>query len=499
LTGQTGTWVRVGDPNQAIYETFTTADPENLRRFMANPTVKGLPMPESGRSTQSIIDLANRLIDWTMGEHPQHAVRDALDLPHIQPTAPDDPQANPPDRPDQIYFFDKKFQPQQEIQTVVKSVSRWLAEDSERTVAILDARNKRGVDIANMLRRANVPYVELLNSTATTRSTAGVLSNVLKYLARPEEARQLATVFHVWKRHDWDLEDLQPVFEWVEKVLQDCPRVEDYLWPRPGQDWLENQAELNLPVEAAEVPIAADDEADFAGQPPEAIARQLLLEFKIIVRRWQEAAILPIDQLILLLAQDLFDNEAELALAHKFAVVLRRTAAENPAYRLPDFVEVLAEVARNQRRFLGFDEDAIGFEPPPGKVTVSTMHRAKGLEWDRVYLMGLNNYSFPSGEPQDSYFSEKWFVRDSLNLEAEILGQLAALIDNELYTEGLATEQARLDLVRERLRLLFVGLTRAKQELVVTWNRGRQQPGKPDNQPAIPFVALEAWNVGRRT
>jgi DNA helicase-2/ATP-dependent DNA helicase PcrA len=122
------------------------------------------------------------------------------------------------------------------------------------------------------------------------------------------------------------------------------------------------------------------------------------------------------------------------------------------------------------------------------------MHRAKGLEWDRVYLMGLNNYSFPSGQPQDSYFSEKWFVRDSLNLEAEILAQLEAIITpEEGYVEGLATEAARLDLVKERLRLFFVGLTRARQELVVTWNTGQQYPNKLDNQPAIPFVALQTW------
>jgi ATP-dependent exoDNAse (exonuclease V) beta subunit len=56
-------------------------------------------------------------------------------------------------------------------------------------------------------------------------------------------------------------------------------------------------------------------------------------------------------------------------------------------------------------------------------------------------------------------------------------------------------------LVRERLRLLFVGLTRAKQELVITWNRGQQYTSKPDNQPAIPFVALQTWweeNKGAR-
>jgi DNA helicase-2/ATP-dependent DNA helicase PcrA len=29
LSSRSGNWVRVGDPNQAIYETFTTADPNS--------------------------------------------------------------------------------------------------------------------------------------------------------------------------------------------------------------------------------------------------------------------------------------------------------------------------------------------------------------------------------------------------------------------------------------------------------------------------------------
>lgn len=502
LTGPGGTWVRVGDPNQAIYETFTTADPTHLRQFLQREGVVSLPMPESGRSTLSIIGLANALIDWTMSEHPRPEVQDALSLPSIEPTLPSDPQANPPDQPGQIHFRPEKFRPPQEIQTIVRSVKQWLKHNPDKTAAILDARNKRGVDIANALRRADVPYVELLNSTAATRSTAGVLGNVLKYLARPEDSRQLATVFHVWKRHEWDLEDLQPIYQQVETAIQNCPRLEDYLWPRPGRNWLEERIDEWRMTNGEWV----NDESDIGAietdpsnlpifqpsNPP-----TLLADFRELVRRWQQAAILPIDQLILLLAQDLFDNPADLALAHKFAVVLRRIAAEHSDYRLPEFVEELAEIARNQRRFLGFDEDLVGFEPPPGKVTVATMHRAKGLEWDRVYLMGLNNYSFPSGQPQDTYFSEKWFVRDSLNLEAEVLAQLEAIVNpEESYVEGLATEAARLDLVRERLRLFFVGLTRARQEVIVTWNTGQQYPNKLDNQPAIPFVALQTWSQG---
>lgn len=525
LAGSGGIWVRVGDPNQAIYETFTTANPDFLREFLRRANVISLPMPESGRSSASIIALANRLIDWTMDEHPLLPARGALGLPHIEPTPPGDPQPNPPDKPDQIYFRTEKYRSGQEVTALVKSVQQWLAKNPQGTVAILDARNKRGVDVANALRRADVPYVELLNSTAATRSIAGVLGNVLKYLARPEDARQLATVFRAWQRFEWDKEDLQPLLEWCERALRECPRLEDYLWPRPGVDWLAarlSQLAEEFPDWALDAELAgerinesaservsgsadsesAGDEGQMTSDPapnsnPLALVSRYLQQFKVLIRRWQEAAILPIDQLILLLAQDLFDQPADLALAHKFAVVLRRSAGDHPDFRLPQFTEELAEIARNQRRFMGFDDEATGFEPPPGKVTVATMHRAKGLEWDRVYLMGLNNYSFPSGQPQDDYFSEKWFVRDSLNLEAEGLAQLTALATAADYTEGDATEQARLDLVRERLRLFYVGITRAKQELVVTWNVGQQIQSKADNQPALPFVALQTWQENR--
>ena len=471
LAGPGGNWVRVGDPNQAIYETFTTARPENLINFLASDLVKNIPMPESGRSSLSVINLANELIRWSQTEHPLPEARQALNEPYIEPTPANDPQPNPEDKPQEIYFPENKFGTQRELNAVVQSVKKWLNLYSDKTVAILVPRNKKGFDVANALRRAEVPYVELLNSTAATRSVAGVLANTLQHLAKPTDSKQLATLFHVWKRHEWDLVDLKPIYEQVEKLFQTLVHSEDFLWPRPGQDWVDDNED-----------VLAD----------EAVHIQLT-EFRTLVQIWHEASILPIDQLLLRLGQDLFDQPADLALTHKFALLMRRTAREHSDWRLPQFIEELTEVARNQRRFIGFDQEEIGFEPPKGKVTVATMHKAKGLEWDRVYLMGVNNYNFPSGQPQDDYFSEKWFVRDNLNLEAEVLAQLAAMESGADYEEGTATQGARLELVKERLRLFYVGITRARQELVVTWNTGRQYPGKQPNQPTAPWFALQSW------
>jgi DNA helicase-2/ATP-dependent DNA helicase PcrA len=477
LVGPEGDWVRVGDPNQAIYETFTTANPQFLRDFLLEAGVEARQLPNSGRSTQSIISLANYLIDWTQQEHPVEGVRDALAPPHIEPAPPGDPQPNPPDDPSELRLVAQRLTPAEEVRAVVDSLARWLPDHQDGTVAVLVPRNDRGFAVVGELKKRGLEYVELLRSTRSTRETAGALAHVVGYLADPTSPHRLAMVYKVWRREDREDEQANEQLKAAVKALRGCRRVEDFLWPRVDRDWL-----ADLPLVSA-IPDVGEQ----------------LAAFRTLVRRWQGATLLPIDQLVLTLAQDLFHEPADLAVAHKLAVALRRASEMHPEWRLPELTQELAVVARNERRFLGLSADDIGFDPEryKGQVVVATVHKAKGLEWDRVYLLSVNNYDFPSALPHDAFIAEKWFVRDSLNLEEETLAQLEALLSGvrrdamPSYVEGEATQAARLDYAAERLRLFYVGITRARRELIVTWNSGRNAD-RPQQQ-AVPFVALQTF------
>ncbi|MDP3183826.1 MAG: ATP-dependent helicase, partial [Anaerolineales bacterium] len=522
MAGPDGNWVRVGDPNQAIFETFTTASPELLRAFIReNPHAD---MPESGRSQLSIIALANRLIDWTMNEHPVPSVRGALDVPHIEPVPEGYEPVNPPDNPEAIRFISKKYTPEEELEAAVESVKSHLdsvadlPHEEQPTIAILVPRNARGIEVINALKKRGVETIELISSTSTTRAAAGSLNYLLSYLADPQSASKLSKAYQVWRRDIFGtnrtvgigLAPVQseeesageeqgdrkgrPYAERAAGLLRKIGRVEDYvspaltaLTPSPLSQKRERGANARGEINASDwLATLGESEAEHVIQE--------LKDFRVYVQRWLNAVTLPIDQLTLTLAQDVFSEASDLALAHKLALVLKQAANDHADWRLPELSSELAVIAKSERRFIGFSSDDSGFDPERhrGKVVVTTMHKAKGLEWDRVYLMSVNNYDFPSLQPYDRYISEKRFVRGGLNLEAEALAQLSALESNseyEWYEEGAATLQSRADYTRERLRLFYVGITRAKRELVLTWNSGRFTDERQAQQ-SLPFAAL---------
>ncbi len=99
-----------------------------------------------------------------------------------------------------------------------------------------------------------------------------------------------------------------------------------------------------------------------------------------------------------------------------------------------------------------------GFDPKnyKGKVVLATMHKAKGLEWDKVYLTSVNNFDFPSGAAGDDFMGESRYLKGKLNLVAECLAELDYLLNPEKISfpiPGEATLADRKKLIQERLRL----------------------------------------------
>src|SRR6201991_4159849 len=80
--------------------------------------------------------------------------------------------------------------------------------------------------------------------------------------------------------------------------------------------------------------------------------------------------------------------------------------------------------------------------PAAGGVTLATLHAAKGLEWDAVFLARMQDGTMPL---------------------------VHATTDPE---------------IEEERRLLYVGMTRAREHLVVSWAAARNPGGRAGRQPS---------------
>lgn len=469
LVGEDGNWVRVGDPNQAIFESFTTADPNLLKTFVSRDDVRSVDLPVSGRSAPSIIDLANSMIDWVQTSHPNYAIRDALSEPFIQPTPPGDPQTNPTDLPDSVVLFDQPMTSDQELVYLSKAIKAWLKGNPDSTVAVLTYLNKRASDIVNFLKTEIIEVSDVLMKVPEpTRLSAGAVVLILKSLFDPLNPGHLARCFEVLFRHYQDYPDLDKLVKTTSKLIRTLENTEDYLYP-DKKDWIQNLEDEELNQNSLE----------------------MLKSYRQVMRRWHAAMILPMDQLVLVVAQDLVLENSEIAIIHKLSGFIKSLLENNPNWTDIDVLDELIGISKNNRGFATFSQKEDGFDPDnyKGKVIVATAHKSKGLEWDKVFLSSANNYDYPGGESNESYTSEKWFITNQRNLEAELLYDLESLrVEHSggIMLRAYDKQDARNDVARERLRLFYVGITRAKKSLTISWNTGTRN----NLRASLPFQYL---------
>jgi DNA helicase-2/ATP-dependent DNA helicase PcrA len=471
LSRDHGNWVRVGDPNQAIMTTFTASDVRFFRAFLKRDDVMRMPLSVSGRSGQKIIDLANDLALWSSGSHPETEVRaDALSADVlISPTEPGDEQhaAQTQATRDARIHVQAFADEDEEADRIAKSAAKFVREHEDKTCAVLVPTNSFGRSIVDALESLQAKYPERvlyqdqLRNAQPVRDVSRVLAQATKFCAAPTNMNALVELRDA-------VSDVNPKIGFTRnprvKTLMRSAQPERLLFPSPlAEPPLSEKIELN------------DDE------------RQELERVASLASKWLRASALPIDQLILTVAQDTLVRENDLAIAHSLAVSLRRYASINPIANLIDFARELDEIASNRQKYLSNALIESGFEPTPGLVTVTTMHKAKGLEWDRVYLTCIDEMEFPH-DADAAFRGEQWYLGGH-DPATEARLELMMLVNDDSIrpssivnrrgtspkqrAEDSALREAHLEYIAERMRLLYVGITRARSELMFSYSKSR--------------------------
>ncbi|MGL5752382.1 MAG: 3'-5' exonuclease, partial [Paraclostridium sp.] len=136
-----------------------------------------------------------------------------------------------------------------------------------------------------------------------------------------------------------------------------------------------------------------------------------------------------------------------------------------------------------------------GYEPEPGSITVCNYHKSKGLEWDCVFLLGLVEFNFPDNVNQ-KFQSDKWYLKDRYkNPVAVVKSEIDAIFTGEIASNYMY--KSKVDLINEKIRLLYVGITRAKEMLILSCSSYKDSSDignkKKEQKPSLYINELERY------
>ena len=461
--------VRVGDPNQAINSTFTPADPIYFRRFCeeCHAQERLATMDQAGRSTRIIIEAANFVLDWVnslyggsrewgvgsreLGNHAPLPFRPQK----IRPVDSGDPQADA--NPEKVGRGLELYTPRDihhTVELLSQRVSELFAQDSNNTcAAILVRENRQGRWLAEALapvcKEHKITLYDVGQHDRHSHVPEEILA-LLQFCDRPHSPDYLkATLEVLVQRRLIETQDLNTLASLPEEFLYPGPLAPPHLEP------VQKAAHL--------------------------------------CRSFLRARLeLPLYQLISFLALALNYDQAELATADKLAERINQQIAGNTS--LGAMLSVLSEIVSSERFEPVETEDLDARYTRLGQLTIITMHKAKGLDWDYVFIPFLHENLIPGRfwvPPQSQFLGD-------FTLSEVARAQIRTALHGQSTLPSItaAWEQAKHLKTAEEYRLLYVAMTRAKRLL---WISAAQKApftwSKPDNlqaqAPCPVFPALK--------
>jgi DNA helicase-2/ATP-dependent DNA helicase PcrA len=484
--------VRVGDPNQAINSTFTPADPVYFNWFCetCDRQENLATMDRAGRSNQIIIEAANFALHWinqTWEKQFKQAERydltsysdfdsgriASVELPfrrqNICPVDTEDPQANA--NPEAVGKGLEVCNPKDvfhAVELIGKRAIELFQDNPEANAAILVRENRQGKFVAGQLtqllkenqKEHQIGLYEVSESERQSHIPEEIY-RLLRFTLRPHSPDNLKAALEVLEvRGLIKAQDLN--------ALATSP--EQFLYPTPLASPQKTQVE----------------------------------EARIFCTSLLRARIeLPHYQLIFFLGMSLKYTGSELATLQKLADRVNQQIAGHSS--LKSTLETLEEIVSSEK-FEGVEEDNEDAYTRPGQLTIITMHKAKGLDWDYVFIPFLHEDTLPG----KLYTPVAARFLGNFTLPEVARAQIRAFVHAQYKGENLARaipqpddawEEAGKLKTAEEYRLLYVAMTRAKRLLWMSaevmgpyrWNlfKGERSESLQAKQPCPVIPALK--------
>jgi DNA helicase-2/ATP-dependent DNA helicase PcrA len=479
--------IRVGDPNQAINSTFTPADPVYFNWFCekCKNENKLATMDQAGRSSEIIIKAANFVLHWVYqgsfyGNKNSENIDNRSNLSKYKTTAKNaqlpfrlqdikavnanDPQVDANPQPVgkglEIYTPEDIFQTVELIRTRVVEL---LTKNSAHNAAILVRENRQGRFLASQLehikKEYNIRVYEVSEMDRFSKIPKEMLK-LLRFLDRPHSPDNLKEALEIIEQRGLiPTQDLNKLATYPEQ----------FLYPTP---------------------------LDSPQKPPVEQARRYccnLLKARIE---------LPHYQLIAFLGMTLKYTGSELATLQKLAERVNQEIVGNSS--LKTTITALNEIVSSER-FEGVEDTEDDQYTQAGQLTIITMHKAKGLDWDYVFIPFLHDDVLP-GKPWIPTAAK--FLGD-FTLSEVARAQIRAAVHSQYQNPDIlpripqpidAWEEANQLKQAEEFRLLYVAMTRAKRLLWISaakqgpfrWNifRGDRNNNLQNKNPCPVLPAL---------
>lgn len=451
--------VRVGDINQSITGTFTGSDPKDFAKFISN-VEKSFDMNMASRSCKEIIEIANELIKGSVRNN-----REGLRPPYIEMVPKGSFGQNP--KLDKKYFnyfvYEDKVSEYSGVCDIVKSIKE---QNPEYSIGVLLFYNKSVDLLSNMMTNRNIDHEKIGGNNMEYRKILIGIRNLFKFrydfsnevflnlfikilvsrkvLRNIEPSDIISARMDLNKKYERTLSLLMENFKdnIFRKIFFNLELREDFF-----KTILD---EFSLKLEDLEKFF--DDILKFMRYP-----------FKDIMGLFSVASEV--------LEADIQEKNAIMGISEHFYTISRYQDISEE-----DIVDSLGE--NNIRYFDSLLESVfmVGEKDiEPGSVSIATLHKSKGMEWDIVIMPELVSDIFPYRK-NDKYYMDRMYLKEKVRYP-EAFFKMS--IDEIIYgkTDSLYSYVSKLrdETIDEKLRLFYVGVTRAKKGLIVSYYKMREK------------------------